>query len=169
MVMFKSSPFGSISHSHADQNTFVIMKGGRALAIPGGERYPQHGSPFHEQYTQQTAAHNALLIDGEGQRNRDETARGELVAFRSLAHLAYVAGDARPCYDAPLKKYLRHVVLARPSLVIVLDELEAERPIDVTWLMHTKKNPCCVPPDQGSQLHVTICAWKSSLPRRRVR
>jgi len=65
MVMFKSSPFGSVSHSHADQNSFVIMKGGQALAIPGGKRFPQHGSPFHEQYTQQTFAHNALLIGGQ--------------------------------------------------------------------------------------------------------
>ena len=32
--LFKSSPFGSVSHSHADQNSFAIMKGGRALAIP---------------------------------------------------------------------------------------------------------------------------------------
>jgi hypothetical protein len=139
MVMFKSSPFGSVSHSHADQNSFAIMQGGRALAIPGGARFPQHGSPFHEQYTQQTVAHNALLVDGQGQRNRDDTAGGKLVAFRSLPHLAYVAGDAKDCYPKPLTKNLRHVVLVRPSLIIVLDEVEADRPIDVAWLLHTKE------------------------------
>lgn len=139
MVMFKSSPFGSVSHGHADQNSFAIMKGGWALAIPGGERFPQHGSPFHEQYTQQTVAHNALLIDGRGQRNRDDTAAGELVAFRSLPHLAYVAGDAKRCYPELLKKNLRHVVLVRPSLVIMVDEVEAERPVEIAWLLHTKE------------------------------
>ena len=139
MVMFKSSPYGPVSHSHADQNSFVIMKGGQALAIPGGERFPQHGSPFHEQYTQQTIAHNALLIDGKGQRNRDATARGKIVDFRSSRNLAYVAGDARDCYPSPLAKYVRHVVFVRPSLLVVLDELEAETPVEISWLMHTKE------------------------------
>ncbi len=149
MVMFRSSPFGSVSHSHADQNSFAIMKGGRALAIPGGERFPQHGSPFHEKYTQQTVAHNALLIDGRGQRNRDDTAGGELVAFRSLPHLAYVAGDAKQCYPEPLKKNLRHVVLVRPSLVIMVDEVEAERPVEVAWLLHTKEESALEPQSQS--------------------
>lgn len=149
MVMFKSSPFGSVSHSHADQNSFVIMKGGQALAIPGGQRFPQHGSPFHEQYTQQTVAHNALLVNGKGQRNRDDTSRGQLVAFRSTPHLAYVAGDASRCYPTPLEKYLRHVVLVRPSLLIVIDELQAEQPVELSWLMHTKERSALLPRSQS--------------------
>jgi hypothetical protein len=40
MLLFKSSPYGSASHSHSDQNSFAIMKGGKALAIPAGARYP---------------------------------------------------------------------------------------------------------------------------------
>ena len=149
MVMFKSSPFGSISHSHADQNSFVIMKGGKALAIPGGERYPQHGSPFHKQYTQQTVAHNALLIDGEGQRNQDDTAGGKFVDFRSTSRLAYVAGDASQCYPEPLKKNLRHVVYVRPSLLIVLDEVESAKPVALSWLMHTKEKSVLHPASQS--------------------
>jgi len=149
MVMFKSSPFGSVSHSHADQNSFVIMKGGHGLAIPGGARFPQHGSPFHEEYTQQTLAHNALLIDGQGQRNRDDTAAGRLVDIRTSPQLAYVAGDAHRCYPQSLKKYLRHVVLLRPSIVVVVDELEAERPVEATWLMHTKQESVLDPESQS--------------------
>ncbi len=148
LVLFKSSPYGSVSHSHADQNSFAILKGGKALAIPGGERYPQHGSPFHEQYTQQTLAHNALLIDGQGQRNRDDTAAGRLVGFRSLSHLAYVAGDASECYPEPLSKNLRHMILVRPSLLIVLDEVEARQPVELTWLMHTKEESTLDPQRQ---------------------
>ncbi|MHC4995928.1 MAG: DUF4962 domain-containing protein, partial [Planctomycetota bacterium] len=60
-VAFKSSPYGGVSHSYADQNSFAILKGGAALARPGGSRYPQHGSPFHEKYTQQTVAQNSVL------------------------------------------------------------------------------------------------------------
>jgi len=139
MVMFKSSPFGPVSHSHADQNSFAIMKGGKALAIPGGERYPQHGSPFHQEYTQQTIAHNALLINGKGQINRDGSANGRLVDFKSLPHLGYVAGEAQKCYGDLLNSYVRHVVLIRPALVLIVDDLEAPEPIEVQWLMHAKE------------------------------
>jgi hypothetical protein len=138
MVLFKSSPFGAVSHSHADQNSFAILKGGKALAIPAGARYPQHGSPFHMEYVQQTEAHNALLINGKGQINYQDEANGSLTAFRSLPHLAYAAGEAQRCYGAPVTRYVRHMVLVRPSVVLVVDDLEASEPIETQWLLHAK-------------------------------
>lgn len=33
MIMFKSSPYGGVSHSYCDQNGFAILKGGQALAF----------------------------------------------------------------------------------------------------------------------------------------
>ncbi|UCH09450.1 MAG: DUF4962 domain-containing protein, partial [Fidelibacterota bacterium] len=139
MVLFKSSPYGAVSHSHADQNSFLIMKGGKTLAMPGGIRYPQHGSPFHEEYTQQSIAHNVLLINGKGQINRDETANGELVRFESLPHVGYVAGQARKCYGEPVESYIRHVALIRPSLILVVDDIETKKPVKIDWLMHARE------------------------------
>ncbi|MBM3855171.1 MAG: DUF4962 domain-containing protein, partial [Verrucomicrobia bacterium] len=139
LVLFKSSPFGSVSHGHAEQNSFVIMKGGRALAIPGGERYPQHGSPFHTHYTQQTVAHNCLLIDGRGQANQDSRAAGRLTAFTSLPHVAHVAGEAAQAYGPPLQRYTRHVVLIRPSVILVIDDVQASAEVEVQWLLHAKE------------------------------
>ncbi len=139
MLLFKSSPFGSSSHSHADQNSFVIMKGGQALAIPAGARYPQHGSPFHRQYNRLTMAHNALLINGKGQLDRDHRAVGEISCFKSLPHIGYVAGDAKLAYGHPVTRYLRHALLIRPSLIIIVDELETEEPVTIDWLLHGKE------------------------------
>jgi len=138
MVMFKSSPYGAVSHSHADQNSFAIMKGGKALAIPGGERYPQHGTPFHTQYTQQTAAHNAILVDGDGQITRDASANGHLTAFETKRHFGYVCGDATAAYGDLLSRCRRHVLLVRPSLIVVVDDLRAPRSAEFQWLMHTR-------------------------------
>jgi len=139
MVMFKSSPYGSVSHSHADQNCFVIMKGGKALAIPAGRRYPIHGSPFHVKYTQQTLAHNAILVNGEGQVNRNGNANGRLVSFKTGKHFGYVCGDAARAYGGLLKKFRRHVLLLRPFLVVVVDDLEAKEPSKFQWLLHAKE------------------------------
>lgn len=148
MVLFKSSPFGAVSHSHADQNSFVIMKGGKALAIPGGERYPQHGSPFHTRYTQHTLAHNCLLIDDRGQVNQDGRFAGRLTGFTSLPHVAHVSGEAAASYGQPVERYTRHVVLIRPSLIVVVDDLEASKDVGIKWLMHAKE-PLAL--DQASQ------------------
>ncbi|GAB4195353.1 MAG: alginate lyase [Phycisphaeraceae bacterium] len=140
MVLFKSSPFGAVSHSHADQNSFVIMKGGKALAIPGGQRYPQHGSPFHTRYTQQTVAHNCLLINGQGQVNQDNRYVGRITDFNSLQHVAHVSGKASGCYpDGLLERYERHVVLLRPGVILVIDDVLAPEPVEIQWLMHGKE------------------------------
>ena len=139
MLLFKSSPYGSASHSHSDQNSFAILKGGKALATPAGARYPQHGSPFHRQYNRLTMAHNALLINGKGQLDRDHRAFGKISAFKSLPHIGYVAGDATLAYGPPVARYLRHAVLIRPSLIIIVDELESESPVTIDWLLHGKE------------------------------
>ncbi|MHC4399245.1 MAG: DUF4962 domain-containing protein [Planctomycetota bacterium] len=135
-VAFKSSPYGPVSHSFADQNSFAILKGGRALARPGGTRYPQHGTPFHVRFTQQTAAQNAILVDGEGQINRRASANGRLVAFESRPRFGYVCGDAAAAYGDRLDRFRRHVLLVRPLLVCVIDDLEAPKPAEFQWLMH---------------------------------
>lgn len=135
-VLFKCSPYGAVSHSHADQNSFAIMKGGRALAIPAGVRYPTHGSPFHTKYTQETMAHNAVLVDGKGQRNRDGSSGGRLAAFQSTPRFGYACGDATTCFDPPLQKNLRHALLVRPSIVCIVDELTAPAAMPCQWLLH---------------------------------
>lgn len=136
MVLLKSSPFGPISHSHLDQNSFTILKGGKALAISAGARYPQHGSPFHTEYSRLTLAHNALLINGNGQIDRNENANGRLIDFKSLAHIGYTAGEAQNAYGPLVDRYIRHIVLIRPSLILILDDLELTEPAQVDWLMH---------------------------------
>lgn len=138
-VAFKSSPFGGVSHSYADQNSFSILKGGHALARPGGTRYPQHGTPFHTRYTQQTMAQNGILVDGRGQINRNARANGHIVAFESKPHIGYVCGDAEAAYGEALTRFRRHVVLIRPSLVCVIDDLESPKPAEFQWLLHASE------------------------------
>ena len=35
-LVFRSSPLGSISHSHANNNDFILHVGGRVMAMPSG-------------------------------------------------------------------------------------------------------------------------------------
>jgi len=138
MVLFKSSPYGAVSHSHADQNSFVIMKGGQGLAIPAGYYYPTYGGPHHANYTRQTAAHNGVLVNGQGQIVRRGQANGRLVSFETRPHLACVCGDAAAAYGDRLNQFCRHVLLVRPALVVVVDDLSAPSAVEFQWLLHAK-------------------------------
>jgi len=134
-LIFKSSPYGSHSHSHADQNAFAIMKGGAALAIPSGYYGPSYGSPHHARWTRSTQANNCVLVDGQGQIMRSPIG-GSIAAFEEAPGHAYVAGDATPAYGGKLTRCVRRILFLRPGLFLLLDEIEAPRAARFQWLLH---------------------------------
>lgn len=136
-LLLKSSPYGSVSHSHADQNSFAIMKGGRALAIPSGHYGPAYGMPHHADWTRQTKANNSILVNGEGQVARDAGANGRIADFQHGRAITYVCGDAAAAYKGKLTRFFRHVVFVRPGLFMVLDDLAAPSPATFQWLLHS--------------------------------
>jgi len=138
-VMFKSSPYGSVSHAYADQNTFTIMKGGQALASVSGHYWPTYGAPFHAEYTRHTISKNAILVNGQGQIVRQRSASGEIVDFRSTDAFGYACGDAVPAYGGLLNRARRHILLIRPNVVVVVDDLEAPEAADYQWLFQTRQ------------------------------
>lgn len=149
--LFKSSPFGSVSHSHADQNSFIIMKGGRALAIPSGYYGPAYSMPHHAEWTRQTKANNSVLVNGEGQVVRSEAAQGRIEVFRHQQALTYLCGDAAAAYGGKMKRFLRHVLFLRPGVFIILDELAAAEPAQFQWLLHAFER-MTVDPSSGTVL-----------------
>ena len=136
MVLFRSSPFGGVSHGHASQNDFAVMKGGRALICAGGLRYPHHGTPFHNEYAQHSISHNCVLVNGEGAINRDGNRGGEIIDFKTTDPFGYICGEAENAYGDRLNRYRRHLVMIRPSITILVDELEAPGASTFQWLLH---------------------------------
>jgi len=135
-LVMRSSPFGSISHGHADQNAFCIEAFGEALAVPSGY-YPWYGSPHHENWTRETKAKNCITIDGGlGQTKRSWDANGRIVRFATNERYDYALGDATPAYSGRLTKCLRHVVHLRPGVFVIVDELEAPKPVTFEWWLH---------------------------------
>ena len=135
-MLFKSSPYGSVSHSHADQNSFVIFKGGVALAIPSGYYGPSYGMPHHAEWTRSTKANNSVLVNGKGQVIRDEKASGEIIRFEERSSHTYLVGDATPAYQGLLKSFKRHILFLRPGVFLLLDELEAPSAVNFQWMLH---------------------------------
>ena len=135
-LIFKSSPYGSVSHSHADQNAFAIMKGGAALAIPSGYYGPSYGKPHHALWTRSTKANNCVLIDGQGQKIRSAAACGAITESKDASGYSYVAGDATPAYMGKLSKWVRRILFLRPGLFVLLDEIAAPTRSQYQWMLH---------------------------------
>ena len=133
--LMRSSPFGSVSHGHADQNAFVIEAFGRGLAIATGY-YPWYGSPHHSQWTRATRAVNSILVDGEGQVQRSPAAKGAITAFLHGEGYDYAEGEAGAAYGDKLKQFRRHVVHVRPGVFVICDDLVAAKPATFQWLLH---------------------------------
>ena len=129
-VYFKSSPYGSLNHSHADQNSFVIHARGRVIAADSGW-YDYYGSPHYLGWYKQTLAHNAITFDG---------GRGQQTGPQGLGSKAYagriervddgpgwvrVRGEAAPAYGGDVSQATRTLLYLRPDIVVVHDVLRA--------------------------------------------
>lgn len=138
-IYFKSSPFGSFNHSHADQNSFVINARGLPLAIDSGY-YDFYGSPHWADWYKQTRAHNAITFDGgKGQLHDTMEAKGQIVRYEHSASYDIAVGDATAAYGDALTRAVRSLIYARPDTLLVVDSLASETARTWEWNIHALK------------------------------
>ena len=136
-MLFRSDPYGSVSHNHASQNAFAINAFGEALAISSGY-YQQYGCPHHAQWTWETKAHNSITIDGKGQRKRSRASQGRIARFWEDGDITYAMGDATAAYEGRLERFHRHVVFLRPDTFVIVDDIAAAKPVSAEWWLHAR-------------------------------
>ncbi len=143
-VTFKSSPYGSFSHSHADQDAFIVNAFGESLAINSAYR-EYHNSPHHDQWTRQTKSKNALLLDGVGEKPRDKNATGKITRFEEKPRYVWMTGDATQAYalaqtdKARIERVTRDLVFIDQRYVIVRDHAVLATPGTLSWLLHGER------------------------------
>ncbi|AHM03573.1 hypothetical protein roselon_01182 [Roseibacterium elongatum DSM 19469] len=148
--IFKSSPFGSLSHSHGDQNAFVLSAYGEDLAIQSGH-YVAFNSAMHRNWRRQTISKNAILIDSQGQyagRNKAacRAASGRIDGVETREDHVFLRGDAREAYapNVPgLDRVAREVRILSNRYFLILDIIDASRPVSIDWLLHFNA-PCVI-------------------------
>jgi hypothetical protein len=137
-VLFKSSPFGTQSHGHNAHNSFQLSAYGEVL-LPACTYRDLHGSKFHYQYVHSTASQNAVLVDGEGQIKHTAAPHGRIAAAQLTKEWDYVMGDATLAYGDRLNRYHRHVVMLKPDVIVIYDDLSAKQPSTFQFLLHAMK------------------------------
>lgn len=142
-LLFKSSPYGSFSHSHADQNAFILNAYGKNLAINSGYR-EFHRSLQHRFYTRQSKSKNMVLIDMRGQEVQTEKSRGQIVEFEQGNGYVWTAGDATEAYQLMqsrkrINQARRDILFVDNRYFVIKDSVKVSSPSILTWLLHAEK------------------------------
>ncbi len=141
MVAVRSSPFGCYGHYLADQNAFNIVYGGERTFFRTGYKVTM-SDPHRTGWYQHTKSNNSVLVDDEGQPYSTE-AYGWIPKFVAGDQIVYALADGSQAYaseetgeDRGVEQFNRHILLLKPDIVVIYDELEASRPVTWSWLIH---------------------------------
>ncbi|WP_273126922.1 DUF4962 domain-containing protein [Bacillus weihaiensis] len=143
-LLTKSSPYGSLSHSHADQNSFLLHAYGEPLVIKSGN-FAGCNSTMHKNWLRPTQSHNTLLIDDVGQYAGTNTilnkkAQGEILEVVSKEDYSYVREDATQAYSKTvpyLQKFEREIYFVNQSYFVIVDSVDLSKDGTVNWLLHS--------------------------------
>lgn len=135
-VTFQSGPsWGGLQHG--DQNAFtVVHNGGFVLgpymAMKNGTRNRLGRRGCHAKCN--------MLFDGHGQTESSTAENsGRIIAFSHTPHFAYVVGEAAAAYNdrswsyEPVKTYTRHMLMLRPSMLLILDHVVTKKGVRKEW------------------------------------
>lgn len=141
-IALRSSPFGCYGHFLADHNAFNILYGGKRTFFRTGYKVTMK-DPHRTGWYQHTKSNNSVLINGEGQPYSTE-AFGWIPKLIEGKDIVYALADASNAYssqetneDYGVKRFHRHLVLLKPDIIVIYDELEAAAPAAWSWLIHS--------------------------------
>ena len=157
-MIFCARPRGGYSHSLASDNSFHIFGYGHDLSHAGG------ATPYGDACSYHSMSHNTILVDGlgqfQGRSQQSAPISARLIAYQESPNLTYWCGDATLAYPrepgevkhwwgklddlyktrdvSHLKRFNRHVLFVNNKYFVILDDLEASKPAQFTWLYHIK-------------------------------
>ncbi len=138
-MLFRSSPYGSFSHSHANHNDFIMHVAGKAMAMPSGY-YDGYGSNHHSHWVWHTKSHNCVTLSDAGQVMRSLDAVGAVANSFEDERVAYFCGVADAAYADRATKCRRHVLfLKERQCFLMVDDFVAQPGIvsALQWNIHS--------------------------------
>jgi hypothetical protein len=155
---FEAGPFG-YGHQHEDKLGIVIFADGKDLLVEGGS-YAYDASKWRR-YVLASAAHNVVLVDGQGQVRRGlpresyVTTKPLDLGFRSNDRYDYTRGvyeDGFGKRDQHPARHTREILFLKPErLFVVRDTLDSldGKPHSYEALWHLDVNAVDVDADKG--------------------
>jgi len=150
MLAFKAGPPKAIiGHNHYDQNSFILMFGGKQAAADPG--YRDYFRSKRRRYTVSSFGHNTVVLDVNDAylasnavctagHDQVRLNGGRIEEFFAGDPVDYVTGEAAPAYNPDDRRVLEHfqrrIWYAKPFAYIVEDHIEAPKPHRYSFLLH---------------------------------
>lgn len=137
--LFRSSPFGAFSHSHANNNDFILHVAGKVLAMPAGY-YDGYGSDHHTHYVWHSKSHNCVTLSDASQLMRSQDSSGAVENAFEDDRLVYLRGTADRSYADRALRCRRHVLFLKThTCFILVDEFVARPEVAsaLQWNLHS--------------------------------
>lgn len=139
-LLVRASRFGSVSHQHADQGSFALIRNNKVLITPSGYFGRCWGTKHHRNWTRTTKAHNCILVNGRGQEMDSFRAAGRFTDWKHEENKRFFLRlDLREAYPM-LEFYERSFELTEKELVI-RDEIRSKEACEISWLLHMLDRP----------------------------
>ncbi len=157
-ILFKcGAQYGGSSHCYESPNTFILNAYGDRLLIRAGTR-DAYGSNFHFNYMHETKSQNNILVDGKGMCKHTLETQGKLLQFKTAPELDTLVGEAGAWYQYPgVKSYTREIRFRKPSAILIIDRITADKPVQLDWLLHAKV-PFAIPDQHNVSLQTEHAA-----------
>jgi hypothetical protein len=129
------------NHSHLDLGSFVFDAAGARWAIDlGADNYnlPGYfGNQRWNYYRLRAEGQNTLVINpGEGP-DQNPSARTQIILFESKPERAFAIADLTPAYAKHARRVWRGIALLNRDKLLLQDEIQADKPVELWWFMHT--------------------------------
>lgn len=147
MVAGKAGKNDDPHHGHLDIGHFIVhwQKEYYIRDIGSGSYDEKYFDDMRFDYPQASSiGHNVVFVNGEKQLSGklrkqpyNYDVGGKVVDFRTTEDLDYVLMDPTKAYpNKELKEWKRHIVLDKPEIVVVVDEIDAEPGSDIEVRFH---------------------------------
>jgi hypothetical protein len=129
------------NHSNLDLGSFVLDALGIRWAVDlGADNYnlPGYfGSQRWSYYRMRAEGHNTLVLNPGDGPDQDPAAGARITRFHTTGERAFAIADLTPAYARHARRVRRGVALLDRRQVLIQDEVEAEKPAEVWWFLHT--------------------------------
>lgn len=145
-VGFKAGENG-VNHGHLDIGSFVLEKNAKRWVVDlAGDSYNLPGyfnggkkqdAPRYRYYRLSTEGHNTLVVKQGADANQNVSAFVRIDSFSGSGNRPFGLMDMSAAYQPAVKSARRGIAMIDNEQVLVQDELVADHPLDVYWLVHT--------------------------------
>jgi hypothetical protein len=129
-------------HRHLDLGSFIMDALGERWIIDSGkerETYQRHKhkNPRHAYYRLRAEGHNLPVLNPNEGPDQNPRAKAKIVKFKSTPQQALAVVDLTEAYDEHAKQAQRTFALEDRKRLVVTDELQALKPSELWWFLHT--------------------------------